>query len=119
MKPNRKWIKDWRIGENPSREDQIAYELLEVFDDFWHFEGLDEKSKTTINRYSGALHSLGGYLIEKAVFDEDGLHKTTYNLLAEYVGRDDGPLICADHETWQNEIDMVCRKLYRFMKKNC
>ena len=117
MKSNRHWLEDWQVGENPSREIEIAEDLLKIFDGFWAFQSLDDKSKTTKSRYADALHALGGYLVEKSVLDEDDLSKTTDDLLAEYLGPDEGPLIHLDHEKWQSEIDMVCRKLYRFINR--
>lgn len=119
MKPNRQWIEDWEIGENTSREVRISEELLQVFSNFWEAQKLDQKSKTTRNRYSAALHSLGGYLTEKAVYEKGNLDKSSADLLAEYVGPQEGPLICVDHESWQNEIDIVCRKLCKYLKSNC
>ena len=56
MIPNGKWTKDWQIRENTSREKKIADDLIKVFIDFWKHQGIDEKSKTTKSRYSGALH---------------------------------------------------------------
>lgn len=119
MKPNDTWIEDWRLEENPAKEDKIARGVLAVFAKFWEAEALDQKSKTTKRRYSSALHSLGGYLVEKAVLDEEDSQKTTTELLDEYVGPYEGPLICQDNEDWQNEIDTACRKLHKFRKKNC
>jgi len=118
MKPNIKWIDDWQIGVNPSREDQISIDLLNFFLDFWDKEKLEEKSKTTRNRYYASLHALGGYLVEQGISDED-LNKTTYELLSEYVGADDGPLIYYENEDWQAGVDMVCRKIYEHIKKKC
>ena len=118
MKPNYKWVEDWRIGEAPSRENDISSEFLSVFIDFWDAQGLGSKSRTTVNRYSGGLHALGGYLVEQAVSDA-GSGKTADELLSEYVGPDDGPLICHGNEVWQGQIDMVCRKLYRHMNSKC
>ncbi len=119
MKPDSTWIEDWRLEENPAKEDKIARELLAVFAKFWDTEALDQKSKSTKRRYSAALHSLDGYLVEKAVLYEEDSEKTTKQLLDEYVGPDEGPLIHQDNEDWQNEIDTACRKLYKFRKKNC
>lgn len=116
MKPTSEWIEDWQIGENPSREREVSDHLLRLFTDFWSFRRLNEKSKTTRNRYSGCLQALGGYLVEQAVFDDDGTEMTTDELLSEHVGPHEGPLIYLDNETWQNEIDMVCRSLYKYMK---
>lgn len=117
MKPDNTWIEEWRLDEDPAKEDRIARELLAVFVKFWEAEGLDEKSKSTKRRYSAALHSLGGYLVEKAVLYEEDMQKTTKELLDEYVGPYEGPLICQDNEIWQNEIDTACRKLYKFRRK--
>lgn len=119
MKPDPAWLEDWRLEENPAREDRVGRELLTIFTKFWEAASLDQKSDKTKRRYSGALHSLGGYLVEKSVFDDENVHMTAAQLLDEYVDQDEGPLICQDNETWQNEIDMVCRKLHKFRTRNC
>jgi hypothetical protein len=117
MKPNREWIDDWRIGVKPSRENHISTDLVDFFLDFWTVEKLDRKSKTTMNRYSASLHRLGGYLVEKAISDDDSA-KTAYELLSEYINPDEGPLVYHENENWQDEFDMVCRKIYKYMKRN-
>jgi len=83
---------------------------------FWDEEQLDGKSLTTRNRYSASLHALGGYLVKRGISGED-LNKTAYEMLSEYVGPDDGPLIYHHNEDWQNEVDMVCRKIYKQINK--
>ncbi|MDP2856806.1 MAG: hypothetical protein Q8P50_02385 [Bacillota bacterium] len=75
---------------------------------------MSEKSVTTQRRYSGGLHALGGYLVEKAVSEED-LGLTTEELLREHLGPDEAPLIYQDDETWQGELDTVGRKLHRYL----
>jgi len=90
--------------------------LLDCFIHFWIMEKLDKKSKTTRNRYSNSLHALGGYLVERAISTEDS-DKTANELLYEYISPDDGPLIYHDNEDWQDELDMVCRKIYKHIKK--
>ena len=117
MKPNRRWLEDWQVGENPAREIQIADDLLKIFNEFWTYKSLDEKSKTTRKRYADALHALGGYLVENSFFGEDDLSKTADELIAAYVDSDGGPLIHVYHERWQNEIDMVCCELHKFINK--
>ena len=117
MKPNEEWIEDWRIGVDPAREREVATELVSLFAEFWNVQTLDDKSKTTRYRYSGGLHALGGYLVEQAISD-DGLGMTADQLVSEHVGDDGGPLIAHDDEAWQDEIDMVCRKLCRHMTRN-
>ena len=101
----------------PSRENQISIDLLNFFLDFWAAEKLDAKSKATMNRYSTSLHALGGYLVEQAISDDDS-EKTAYELLSEYISPGDGPLIYHENENWQDELDMVCRKIYKHMKKS-
>ena len=100
MKPNRQWIDDWRIGIKPSRENRISTELLDFFLDFWVAEKLDEKSKTTRNRYAASLHALAGYLVEKAVHDDDS-GKTAYGLLSEYISPEEGPLVYYRAREWE------------------
>jgi hypothetical protein len=115
MKPNKNWVKDWQIGENPAREHTLSDDLIRLFMDFWDALALDEKSKSTRNRYAAALHALGGYLVEKGI-SEDGSDMTADELLYEYISPYEGPLIHHDEEAWQEELDMVCRKLYKFME---
>ncbi len=114
-KPELFWIDDWAIGEEPEREQMISEELLECFRAFWDAQELDGKAKTTRNRYSDALHALGGYLVKEAI-SEDGIPMTINELLAEHIDFAGGPLIHHDEEAWQDEIDMVCRKLHKHLK---
>ena len=88
--------------------------ILRVFAAFWEAERLHEKSVTTQRRYSAGLRALGGYLIEKAVAEENQ-GCTTDELLREHLGPDDAPLIYPDDETWQSELDTVGRKVHRFL----
>lgn len=115
IKPDHAWILDWEIGDNPEREQKISKELVECFREFWEDLDLDGMAKTTRNRYANALHALGGYLVEEAI-SEDGLPMTTSELLAEHIDSAGGPLIHHDEEAWQDEIDMVCRKFYKYLK---
>jgi predicted acyltransferase (DUF342 family) len=116
MKPNLKWIIDWQIGENPTREAEVSSGLMDFFADFWESQGLSHKGKTTINRYASSLYVIGGYLVEQAISD-DGRDMTINELLSEYIDSDGGPLIHHDNESWQSEIDMVSRKLFKFINK--
>ncbi len=116
MTPNSTWIKDWLIGENPKREMAVSTELIAIFAKFWNALGLDTKSKTTRNRYSSSLQTIGRYLVEQAISDE-GADVTTRELLSEHIGPDDGPLIHHYEEAWQNEVDTVCRKLYKYLNE--
>lgn len=115
MKPENSWIKDWRMGVDSAREVAVATELLAFFIESWHALDMEHKSKTTQNRYAGAMHALGGYLVEQAISDE-GRNKTADELLSKALETDEGPLIFHDHETWQSELDTVCRKLHRYRK---
>lgn len=107
---------DWLQGENTQREQEISTRLQAVFVDFWTHCGIDDKSAKTQKRYIDGLNSLGGYLVEKSVYGNDkDLKMAADELLAEYLNDEDGPLIFMDNESWQNEFDGVCRKLYKFL----
>lgn len=71
-RPDNTWIDDWGLGEELDRERKVSMELVQCFSEFWDAVGLDGKAKATRNRYSEALHALGGYLLEEAM-SEDGL----------------------------------------------
>jgi hypothetical protein len=117
VKPDSTWITDWRSGEASCRRREVSRELLRIFIAFWDAEGLSKKAKTTRYRYSAALHWLRGYLVVQAT-DDDRTHKTPRELLRESVGLDDGSLIHHDNEPWQRELDMVCRRLHRYLGQN-
>ena len=116
IKPNNKWINDWHTGIESARETAISVELLKYFMDFWDKMKLEEKSKTTKRLYYSSLHALGGYLVEKATSDDDDLEDTVDELLSKYIESEGGPFIYYDDESWQDEVDMVCRKIYKYMK---
>jgi hypothetical protein len=114
MKPKNTWIDDWRYGVNPSLEKQTSEELIKLFLDFWLWANLDAKSKSTMQRYSAALHSLGGYLVEEAGNGRRG-DEEIRSFLECHIDSGDGPLIHHDNENWQDELDTVCRKLYKYL----
>jgi len=114
MKPEKEWITDWRNGVKPTQEKKTSEELLLIFQEFWNWASLDKKSKSTKQRYSVALHSLGGYLVEE-VGNENRGNKSTHDFLMHYINSGEGPLIHHDNETWQNELDTVCRKLFKYL----
>ena len=116
MAPNERWIKGWEIGLDPSRELEVSQELINFFVRFWKISRLDDKSKTTRGRYSAALQSLGGYLVEHAI-SEDGVNSSADELIKECVDLGEGPLIYPDNEVWQSEIDTVSRKLLKYIRK--
>jgi hypothetical protein len=117
MKPTEAWITDWRYGVTPAKEREISSELLRIFQEFWRWAELDQKSKTTKQRYSGALHALGGWVAQKAA--EEGAAIDAHQLLIEATSGGDGPLIYMDREEWQKEVDMVSRKLSKFLESRC
>lgn len=118
MKPTRAWIEDWRLGERTSRENEISRPLVRIFASFWEAYGLDEMGKTTQRRYSNALHALGGYLVRRAV-SENQQSTSARELLLGAIDSGDGPLIYHDNEAWQRELDAVCRKLHGYLETTC
>lgn len=118
MKPTNDWITDWRYGVTPSQEEKTSEELLEIFQDFWVWANLETKSKSTKQRYSAALRALGGYLVEETRSGHRD-SKTIREFLKGYIDSGDGPLIYHDNEAWQNELDTVCRRLYKYLAALC
>lgn len=118
MKPTKEWVADWHYGVEPKLERKTSEELLIIFDEFWSWASLEEKSKSTRQRYSGALHSLGGYIVEEAANGKRG-DESIQAFLKRYIDTGDGPLIHQDNEAWQNELDTVCRKLYKYVATMC
>lgn len=117
MKPVDSWTDDWRIGISPAKEGAIGRELIAIFQGFWVWADLDEKAKSTRQRYSGALHALGGWAVEKIVEDDDPID--AHQILLQATSGGNGPLVYLDREEWQKELDTVCRKLYKFLASPC
>ncbi len=113
MKPILQWTEDWEIGIDIPRESEISRQVLELFVEFWSDEGIEEKSKSTLNRYRAALISLGSYVVEQST-SEELMGKTAKELLLMSIDDEGGPFLFQDEETWQNEFDMVCRKLHKY-----
>ena len=113
MKPTIEWTEDWKIGLDVSTESEISIQTLRLFIDFWEAEKITKKSRSTLNRYRAALQSLGGYIVEQSV-SEEGAGSTAKELLLGCIDSEGGPFLFQDEELWQNELDMVCRKLYRY-----
>ena len=119
MKPILQWTENWEIGIDIPRESQISRQILDHFVEFWNDEEIEKKSKSTLNRYRAALMSLGGYIVEQSI-SEEGMEKSVKELLLMSIDDEGGPLLFQDEETWQNELDMVCRKLHKYYaRKKC
>ena len=112
------WQKDWELKENPKKEKEISLKLIEVFKAFLIDYKIDEKSKKTKERYYWHLHALGGYIIEQAIYDEEYQDNETMEILLEQLSPYEGPLIYHSNESHQKELDTVCKRLYKFLKKN-
>ena len=114
--PNSTWFSDWTNDESGPLFQDIANGLIEIFTNFWNDLNLSSKSKTTQYRYSSALHALGGYLVHIASHQEAKVDSTRLFLL-ENISKEGGPLIFYREDTWQNELDTVCKKLYKHLEE--
>ncbi|TVQ41707.1 MAG: hypothetical protein EA370_01280 [Wenzhouxiangella sp.] len=113
MAPNETWLSDWKIGLSPETEAQASRELLELFRRFWQWAELTHNSRSTQQRYSGALHALGGWTLEQVVQSAD--QSSIESQLRKATSAGDGPLIYQDQPEWQRELDVTCRKLHKFL----
>lgn len=114
MEITKQWVTDWKIGENVERESELGNELVTIFTLFCEQICLAQKSKTTQNRHRGALHALGGYIVEQGIYENTQF--SAMQLLLDNCDEDGGPLIHIHNETWQREVDTVCKKLFRYLQ---
>lgn len=117
MRPTEGWKQDWGCGENAKFENETGAQFVFIFQNFWKYENLDAKSKTTQRRYSNALHALGGYLIAEAIRLGD-YDRHPIQMVLDSLSPFEGPLVSPDNETCQRGIDTVCRKLYKYMQQS-
>ena len=115
--PQDSWTTEWKLGVDTRLEEKIGSEILEVFSAFWRDESIGERSKSTRQRYEGALHALGGHLVEKAIEREES-SESGREMLCFAVQDDEGPLIHVRNPSWQRELDTVCRRLNAYLQKS-
>ncbi len=109
------WDQDWSI----CTEDKIlSKKIIPIFDAY--LNNLLEKkvSKSTFNRHKSACHALGGYIVDKIYgYGDDPFsgNEPGKEILLHYIDETEGPLIHHDNETWQREVDAMCKKLFCFL----
>lgn len=117
--PNDIWADHWKIGLHPDEERALSRAIIELFKTFWEKQALSSKSKTTQRRYANGLAAIGGCVINR-LFNHDPVlydpDKSVSDILLNFVDEYEGPLI---HETEndQREIDLVSRKLFKFINR--
>ncbi len=117
--PNESWIKSWQVGIRPSEENSLSLSLIDIFEKFWEYHKFSTKSKTTIRRYSNSLHSIGVYIIDQLFNrskDEYDLSKSAKEILLLFIDEDEGPWVY-DTEEEQREIDLVSKKLFKYLER--
>ena len=117
--PNDNWAKYWRIGLKPNEEKSLSLEIIKIYKEFWKQQSLSSKSKTTRRRYSNGLAAIGSHIIDQLFnfypekYDQN---KSASDVLLDFVDKYEGPLIY-ETENEQREIDLVSRKLYKFINQ--
>ena len=117
--PNYNWAEYWRIGLKPNEEKSLSLEIIKIYKEFWKQQSLSSKSKTTRRRYSNGLAAIGSHIIDQLFnfypenYDQN---KSASDVLLDFVDKYEGPLIY-ETENEQREIDLVSRKLYKFINQ--
>ena len=118
--PNYNWAEYWRIGLKPNEEKSLSLEIIKIYKEFWKQQSLSSKSKTTRRRYSNGLAAIGSHIIDQLFnmypekYDQN---KSASDVLLDFVDKYEGPLIY-ETENEQREIDLVSRKLYKFINQH-
>ena len=117
--PNYNWAEYWRIGLKPNEEKSLSLEIIKIYKEFWKQQSLSSKSKTTRRRYSNGLAAIGSHIIDQLfnIYPEKyDQNKSASDVLLDFVDKYEGPLIY-ETENEQREIDLVSRKLYKFINQ--
>ncbi|MGV7225270.1 MAG: hypothetical protein ACQ9MH_27620 [Nitrospinales bacterium] len=117
--PNDKWAEYWRIGLKPDEEESLSLEIIKIYKELWKQQSLSSKSKTTRRRYSNGLAAIGSHIIDQLfnIYPEKyNQNKSASDVLLDFVDKYEGPLIY-ETENEQREIDLVSRKLYKFINR--
>ena len=110
---------DWSFGGDSEREDEVTNFLQELFTDFWLDKHLENLSENKQELYCRNLNLLGEILVMHAVADPESpeAQMTSRELFMANVNDQEGPLLDSDNEAAQNEFDIVCGKLYRYLRE--
>jgi hypothetical protein len=117
--PNDKWAEYWQIGLKPNEEKSLSLEIIKIYKKFWKQQSLSSKSKTTRRRYSNGLAAIGSHIIDQLfnIYPEQyDQNKSAAGVLLDFVDKYEGPLIY-ETENEQRELDLVSRKLYKFINQ--
>ncbi len=112
------WARDWQVC---SEDLWLSEKIIPVFESY--LSGLADSgaSKSAFNRHKNACRALGGHIIgevfgyETDTFSEK---QTGIEILLHYISESDGPLVYQDNESWQKEIDIMCRKLFKYIQNS-
>ena len=118
--PNDNWAEYWRIGLKPNEEKSLSLEIIKIYKELWKQQSLSSKSKTTRRRYSNGLAAIGSHIIDQLfnIYPEKyDQNKSASDVLLDFVDKYEGPLIY-ETENEQREIDLVSRKLYKFINQD-
>ncbi len=111
------WDRDWSI----CTEDKIlSNKIIPIFETYLNDRLENGVSKSTFNRHKSACHALGGYIVGKIYgYGDDPFsgNESGEEILLHYIDENDGPLIHQDNETWQREIDAMCKKLFCLLQR--
>ncbi len=110
---------DWSFSGDSEREDEVTNFLQELFTDFWLDKRLENLSENKQELYCRNLNLLGEILVMHAVADPESpeAQMTSRELFMANVNDQEGPLLDPDNEAAQNEFDIVCGKLYRYLRE--
>ena len=110
------WIEDWRISDDC---DKTSKSLADVFDDFLiYLKDNKKRAKGTIKRHETSCYALGGYIVNdlyNSFVTSGDILKLGKDLILGHNIKYEAPLINQDNESWQNEYDATCRKLYKYL----
>lgn len=110
------WDQDWSICD----EDEIlSKKMIPIFETYLNNRLEKGISKSAFIRHKNACHALGGNIVGKIYgYGDDPFsgNESGEEILLHYIDENGGPLIHHDNETWQREIDAMCKKLFCLLR---
>ena len=108
---------DWSFGGDSEREEEVTNFLQELFTDFWLDKHLENLSESKQELYCWNFNLLGEILVMHAVADPKSpeTQMAPRELFMANVNDMEEPLLDPYDEAAQNEFDIVCGKLYRYL----
>ena len=111
------WEKDWSVCK---QDRDLSSKMSPIFDSYLESLVKNGVSITTFNCHQNACHELGSYIVAQIFTHNNNPFtgtETGKEILLNYINKYGGPLINQDNQNLQRQINITCKKLFKFLQQ--